>query len=90
MVERIAPVDTSKLVQEKTPFHSPNPSGYKDLKEMVKRKKKEKKKHVFATDITHAFQRPKQSKRVQMGRSCVSDFSVPYGMDNNSTNKVEL
>lgn len=43
MVERIAPVDTSKLVQEKTPFHSPNPSGYKDLKEMVKRKKKEKK-----------------------------------------------
>lgn len=56
---------------------------------MVKRKKK-KKKHVFATDITHAFQRPKQSKRVQMGRSCVSDFSVPYGMDNNSTNKVEL
>lgn len=71
---------------KKNTFHSPNPSGYKALKKMVRRKKK--KRHVFATDITHAFQRPKQSKRVQMGRCCVSDFSVPYGMDNNSTNNL--
>lgn len=29
-------------------------------------------------------------KRVQMGRCCVSDFSVPCGMDNNLKNKLDV
>ena len=54
------------------------------------KKNGKKKRLLFAADITHAFQRPKQSKRVQMGRCSVSDFSVPYGMDNNSKNNLDV
>lgn len=45
---------------------------------------------MFAADITRAFQRPKQSQRVQTGRCCVSDFTVPYGTDNNSKNNLDV